>query len=86
MDKLYPIVRRVRRPLLPPDEVVSREEAKEAKGTCVPATALRAENETVKPGDEMSGETPATTPETGVLPENENVEPTEQNVAEQSEA
>ena len=40
MDKLYPMVRRVRRPLLPPDELVSREEA---KGTGVPATALRAE-------------------------------------------
>jgi hypothetical protein len=31
MDKLFPIVRRVRRPLLPPDDEVSREEAKEQK-------------------------------------------------------
>jgi hypothetical protein len=66
MEKLYPIVRRVRRPLLPQDEVASREGA---KGTCVPATALRAENEAAKPVEEVSGETPAITPETGVLPE-----------------
>ena len=76
MDKLYPIVRRVRRPLLPPDELVSREGA----GTCVPANALRAEDEAVTPAEEqslvtatekeVSGETPDTTPGTGVLPEN----------------
>ena len=66
MDKLYPIVRRVRRPLLPPDhEVVSREGA----GTSVPANALRAEDETANPAEEVSGETPATTPGAGVLPE-----------------
>jgi len=31
MEKLYPIIRRVRRSLLPPDEPVSREGAKAAK-------------------------------------------------------
>ena len=66
MDKLYPIVRRVRRPLLPPEELISREGAKVAKGT-----ALSAEDELVKPTAEVSGEAPDTTPETGVLPTQE---------------
>ena len=65
MDKLYPIVRRVRRPLLPPDELISRE------GTGVRATALHAEDELVKPAEEVSGGTPDTTRGTRVLPNDE---------------
>ena len=77
MDKLYPIVRRVRRPLLPPEDEPQRR--RDAEGTCVPATALRTA-EAEQPSEQslvtstateqkVSGETPATTAETAVVPE-----------------
>lgn len=64
---------------MPPSEVISREGAKVAKVASATDAALRAEdNEPIKPVEEVSGtslnaevsgETPATTPGTGVLPE-----------------
>lgn len=58
MDKLYPIVRRVRRPLLPAEEVVSREGAKVAKGTEVPVSEVGSREDARPPETEVSGETP----------------------------
>ena len=64
MDKLYPIVRRVRRPLLPTEE--TRSVPQQRDGTRNPDQSLVTSTAVEK---EVSGETTETTAEARVIPE-----------------